>query len=167
MLLRETDRPFRDAGWIFEEKHDGYRATFQDGRLWSRTGIDFDHHVDGLDSLPAGLILDGELVAMKNGKSSLNALQRKEGLSLFVVFDVLCIDGQDVTDLPLLERRTLLEKLQLPDGVRLVEQHTNGSALFRRMKREGREGIVAKRLASRYRAGERTCEWLKIKVVSE
>lgn len=167
MLLHESAKPFNEAGWIFEEKLDGWRALAVDGQLWSRHGNPLPHQFPSLTSLPADTILDGELVSIQDGRSCLRSLQRQRGPFQYGVFDVLRLGGDDVTGLPLVERRKLLDGLALGEGVFTLAQHEDGVELFQRMKADGREGIVGKRLASRYEVGKRVFSWMKVKVCNQ
>ena len=121
MLLQRTERLPEGPDWLYELKLDGYRAiAFKAGgvHLRSRNNNDFAlRHPDvaeALRALPADTVIDGEIVALDgSGKPSFNALQNYgsgKGPVLYYVFDLLVLKGRDVRGLPLLERRTLLEK---------------------------------------------------------
>lgn len=188
MLATLVDRPFSGPEWLFEVKYDGVRVLAErDGdrvRLWGRSGQDFTARypevVEALESLPLDrFVLDGEVVAFDAaGRTSFQRLQARMHVSRpadvavarrqvpvrAVFFDALSLDGRDLRDLPLGERKALLA-LALPRqgtvayGDHVLEQ---GEALFAACADKGLEGIVAKRIASRYTGG-RTRDWLKIK----
>ena len=178
MLATLVDEPFDREGWSFEVKWDGFRsiAEIKGGkvRLLSRNGkpqnARFPKVAEALTGLPVDTVLDGEIVSVdEKGRPDFQALQNSlctgEGRILYYVFDILQVDGKDLRPLALKRRRAILEKL-LPASkvVRLSEAiETKGRAFFRAAETNGLEGIMAKDLASPYRAGERSREWLKIK----
>jgi bifunctional non-homologous end joining protein LigD len=113
-------------------------------------------------------VLDGEVCALDaDGRATFSAMQQgKPGTSyVFAVFDLLELDGAPLVDLPLAERRARLEELldRRQRGVQLSEFFDDGEALYAAAKEHGWEGIIAKKVDSRYAAGRRTREWLKIK----
>jgi bifunctional non-homologous end joining protein LigD len=178
-LVREA--PEGD-GWLHEIKFDGVRLlAFLDrgkARLVSRNNLDWTGRLpflakDLAERLPAGsALLDGELVAMKDGRVSdfgllKEALGRRDQANLvYWVFDLLFLDGQDLRDRPLLERKTLLKSLlEKAGGSRLRYcDHVMGKGplFFAASCGEGLEGIVSKRQDAPYRSG-RTREWVKVK----
>jgi len=170
MLLTTHHKPFTRAGWVFEEKLDGYRCTVSIcddwHMLWSRHDNPLPQRFYELDSLPDRTVLDGELVSMEGGKVSLQSLQRNHGPFQLHLFDCLMWAGQDLTRMPLPLRRYYLlhHCTNLSDRVFVVPQFEDGVALFNQIKRDGGEGIVAKRQASHYRPGKRSADWQKIKV---
>jgi bifunctional non-homologous end joining protein LigD len=172
----------RGAGWIFEVKWDGYRAiatvTGSDVALTSRNGNDLTTRFQGVAREVAKAIktpdcvLDGEVCALdESGRSSFSAMQQgKPGTPLvYYVFDVLEVEGEPVIDLPLVERRKRLEQLldRRNRTTRLSEAFDDGEALLAGAKEQQLEGIIAKRLDSRYLPGKRTRDWLKIKTHHE
>ena len=172
----------RGTGWTFEVKWDGYRAVAAesggDVTLMSRNGNDLTARFPNVaKEIPKAVktpdcVLDGEVCALDEaGRSSFSAMQqRKAGTPIvYYVFDVLEIEGKAVVDLPLVERRKLLEGLldRRNKTVRLSETFDDGQALLRAAKQQQLEGIVAKRVDSRYLPGKRTRDWLKIKTHSE
>jgi bifunctional non-homologous end joining protein LigD len=182
MLATLTEDVPRGAGWTFEVKWDGYRAIATeaggDATLTSRNGNDLTARFQNVaKEIPKAVrtpdcVLDGEVCALDEaGRSSFSAMQQgKPGTPIvFYVFDVLEIEGEPVIDLPLVERRKLLEGLldRRNKTVRLSDTFDDGQALFEAAKQQQLEGIMAKRLDSRYLPSKRTRDWLKIKTHSE
>jgi bifunctional non-homologous end joining protein LigD len=122
MLARPGPIP-RRGDWSFEVKWDGFRAlvSTENGlRVRSRRGWDMTEHVGFLEGLPVRAVLDGELVALdEEGKPDFTlvcerVLMRRRAIPLtLMVFDVLRVDGHDVTSQPYRERRRILEGLSL------------------------------------------------------
>ncbi len=176
MMAKLVDEPFDDDAWIFEVKWDGYRLMARCGNpitLISRGGIDVTKKyapvAQALARVKERAILDGELVAIgESGRPSFQAMQRygEEPVALvYYAFDLLFLDGEDLRDHPLTERKQLLKKI-LPksDIVRFSEHiHGRGEAYFAAAQKEKLEGIMAKRASSSYHSGKRTDDWLKIK----
>jgi bifunctional non-homologous end joining protein LigD len=182
MLATLAEDVPRGAGWAFEVKWDGYRAIATeaggDVTLTSRNGNDLTGRFRNVaKEIPKAVktpdcILDGEVCALDEaGRSSFSAMQQgKPGTPIvYYVFDVLEIEGEPVVDLPLVERRKLLAGLldRRNRTVRLSEAFDDGQALLDAAKQQQLEGIIAKRLDSRYLPGKRTRDWLKIKTHSE
>src|SRR6266516_4489961 len=182
MLATLAEEIPRGAGWVFEVKWDGYRAIATvsggDVTLTSRNGNDLTARFQNVaKEIPKAVktpdcVLDGEVCALdESGRSSFSAMQQgKAGTPIvYYVFDVLEIEGEPVIDLPLVERRKLLEGLldRRNKTVRLSEPFDDGQALLEASKQQQLEGIMAKRLDSRYLPGRRTRDWLKIKTHSE
>jgi bifunctional non-homologous end joining protein LigD len=193
MLAEPGGRPFDDPGWRFEPKLDGIRALAYlatDGtRLVSRTGRDLTGQYPELDDLHAlvdqvNAVLDGEIVAVDEaGRTSFQLLQERMNLTnereiarararipvRYVVFDLLFLDGRDVTPAPLEGRRELLEAIVEPEPGRLELTYFEdgaGTAFVVAARELGLEGVVAKRKGSPYRPGRRSDDWRKIKLVS-
>jgi bifunctional non-homologous end joining protein LigD len=182
MLATLTDDVPRGATWEFEVKWDGYRAlTYVQGgeaTLVSRRGNDLTARFAGVAKevvkavKTPDCVLDGEVCALDDsGRASFSAMQQgKAGTPIvYYVFDVLEIDGEPVVDLPLVERRKRLERLldKRNRTVRLSESFDDGNALYAAAKQQQLEGIMAKRPDSKYRPGDRTRDWLKIKTHGE
>ena len=113
-------------------------------------------------------VVDGEVCALdEDGRPSFSAMQQgKPGTPIvYFVFDLLEVDGEPLIDLPLEERRKRLEKLldKRNKTVRYSETFDDGDALFEAAKQQRLEGIMAKRLGSKYLPGRRSREWLKVK----
>jgi bifunctional non-homologous end joining protein LigD len=178
MLATLAEDVPRGAGWAFEVKWDGYRAIATlasgDATLTSRNGNDLTARFQSVAKelskavKTPDCVLDGEVCALdEEGRSSFSAMQQgKAGTPIvYYVFDVLEIEGEPVIDLPFVERRKLLEGLldRRNKTVRLSETFDDGKALLEAAKQQHLEGIIAKRLDSRYLPGKRTRDWLKIK----
>src|SRR4029450_759191 len=170
MLSRPGPLP-SGSEWSFELKWDGFRAivsTEHDLRVRSRRGWDMTELLPGLGGLPTGLVLDGELVAWRDGDPYFpdvcaRVLNRDACIPItFVAFDVLRIDGKNMMDASFEERRAALVRLPLRPPVSVVaETFADGTALFDGVCKLGLEGVVAKRLLSRYRPNQRG--WIKTK----
>ena len=176
------DEPFSDPDWIYERKLDGVRclAHRERGgavRLYSRTdrsmNADYPGLVDALQSEPRGdFVVDGEVVAFgSRGVTSFSRLQRRarERVAIFYyLFDVLRLDGEDLRELPLRERKARLRtELDFKGPVRFnPHRNERGEELFREACRKGLEGIIAKRADSPYRA-TRSSDWRKLKCHAE
>jgi bifunctional non-homologous end joining protein LigD len=180
MLAATAEHPPSGADWTFEPKWDGYRALLTvrggEGRLTSRNGNDLtsrfrDVARAGARALrSASAVADGEICALdEDGRSSFGLLQHGGGRIVLVLFDLLEEDGEPLVDLPLGERRRRLERvLDLrAAGVVLSPQFDDGGALLDAAREQGLEGIVAKRLHSRYQPGRRSADWRKVKLRAE
>jgi bifunctional non-homologous end joining protein LigD len=180
LALLVSEAPEGD-GWIHEVKYDGYRigCALQAGRatLWSRSGKDwtaqFPKIAEAARGLPArSALLDGEVAAvLPDGRTSFQALQNsfaggRAPLGYFV-FDLLHLDGADLSHRPLLERKAALETLLGGQGgVIRYAPHVagGGGVVFREACRLGLEGIVSKRADQAYRPG-RNASWVKTKCI--
>jgi bifunctional non-homologous end joining protein LigD len=171
--------------WAAEIKWDGYRALClndrQEMRLWSRRGTDMAGWFPELADLHHTLggrevILDGEVIALgPDGRPAFELLQQRmrrrpttrrppDPPVVYLVFDVLWLDGQPVTARPLTDRRELLERLGLAGSCWQPTSLFVGQAaeLLAASRQQGLEGIVVKRLASPYRPGRRSSDWRKL-----
>jgi bifunctional non-homologous end joining protein LigD len=164
--------------WEYELKLDGYRLqAIKDGdkvRLYSRRGNDFTTKFARIATAVSkvkatSLILDGEAVAVDaQGKPSFQMLQNRSSMPpgwslVYYAFDLLHLDGKDLKDHPLRERRAPLETLFANSGV-LLSQSLPGtlSQILQAVKAHGLEGIIAKRLDSKYQPDRRSDDWLKL-----
>jgi bifunctional non-homologous end joining protein LigD len=157
--------------WAFELKLDGFRALVDthDGlRVLSRPGWNMTDRVPELGALPEGLTLDGELVAWGEDEMpswpqlGQRMLHGREGISVTLfVFDVLRVEGHDTMCLSYVERRAILDALELPRVARVLDSYNDGPCLFEAVCRSGFEGVVAKRQSDPYRPGRR--DWVKTK----
>jgi len=166
--------PPAGPGWLHEVKHDGFRILArkqgEDVALWTRYGTDFTDRLRGIAeavrSLPAeSALIDGEAVAfLPDGHSDFAALRAKAGgeRASFVAFDLLSLEGDNLRQRPLEERREALSHLVAGvDGVRFsAALATEGAIVFAHACKLGLEGIVSKRALSRYRSGA-SRNWLK------
>ncbi len=176
-----SDEPFSDPAWIFERKLDGVRCiAHRDGsgvRLLSRTdrdmSVQYSEVSEALRADPCpDFVVDGEVVALdRRGITSFSRLQRrgKERVAIYLyVFDLLRLEGADLRDLPLRERkRQLREALRFEDPIRFTPHRNEvGERLYEEACRKGLEGVIAKRADSPYRA-TRSRDWLKLKCHAE
>jgi bifunctional non-homologous end joining protein LigD len=162
MMAQSSAQPFDDPEWIFEMK-------------WSCNGLRLDSKypliVQELENLKLkNAILDGEIVALDaDGIPRFGLLQRfqrdRSGTLMYLVFDLLYLNGEDLMDLPLVRRREILRKLLPKEGsIRFSDAiEGRGIEFFRAARERGLEGIMAKRKGSRYLPGRRSENWLKIK----
>ncbi len=165
------------SAWLHEVKYDGYRALVAvangTARVFTRTGLDWTDKFVGIAAAAATLpvrsaLIDGEIVAYKNGHPDFSTLKdaiSSGGDMTLFAFDLLELDGEDLTGLSNLDRKARLEPLIPGDDDRLrYSDHVVGAGeqLFDTMCREGLEGIVSKRADAPY-AGKRTKAWLKVK----
>ncbi|MBV8208830.1 MAG: DNA ligase D [Burkholderiaceae bacterium] len=188
MLAETVDAPFSRADWMWEPKLDGYRVlAFVDAngvRLRSRRGLDLTKAFPALAAELGkqqvdGMILDGELVALDaNGRPSFQALQNRVQLKtereiavadsgaavVFFCFDLLYFAGIELRQATYRDRRRYLSECLLPSPrVQLVHTEQDGLALQQAAIESGFEGVVGKRLDSRYESGRRSPAWLKAK----
>lgn len=178
MLASATGEPFDDDEWLFEVKWDGYRSlAYVSGNevyLDSRNQKPLLPQFPDLAGLPSAIkarsaLLDGEIVAFREGRVDFSYLRTGPAAVTFVVFDILFVDGRLITDRTLVERKDELVRVVHPEGAVLLSQTADGSGriLFDWAKSQDLEGIIAKRKDSVYRAGERSRDWLKIKNLRE
>ena len=151
MLATLTDAPFDDAGWIFEDKYDGFRmvAKIEDGKvtLYSRNGKIISHSyievAKALESVKGDAVIDGELVALdKNGISHFQLLQnalRHEAKLLYCAFDLMFLNGEDLRDLTLLERKKRLKEILPRNKLIAFSRHrkTSDTEFFEEADRKG------------------------------
>lgn len=180
MLARPVaELPKATDDWLYEVKLDGYRCLAgNDSRgatLWSRRGNVFSNDFPAIaracENLPAGTLLDGEVVALdERGRASFNLLQHRRSKASAIrlyAFDLILYQGRSLVSLKLTERRTLLTEALafLEPSVRLSESfEAEPDELLRGAKELGFEGIVAKRKNSLYEPGKRAGSWVKYKL---
>jgi bifunctional non-homologous end joining protein LigD len=168
--------------WLYEMKHDGYRAMAAvagaEVRIYTRRGHDwtaeFGYLVPAFRKLtPGSALIDGEICAVdEHGRSNFSILKTSlDGRTpiIFFAFDLLEQDGEDVAALPLIDRKERLEKLlagQRASSPILYSHHVagNGKTILDAMCRGGFEGVIAKSPTARYSSG-RSELWLKVKCV--
>lgn len=178
MFATLVDDIFERPDWLFEVKWDGFRAIgskhADEVQLYSRIGTDFMTHyppvAEALRELKHEALLDGEIVVVdKNGLPHFEWLQNwrrdPQGILEYHVFDILWLDGHDVRNMPLIERKKLLQAVVPKSSVIRYSDHvlTRGAALFKELQKRGLEGVIAKKTASTYREGQRSRDWLKVK----
>jgi bifunctional non-homologous end joining protein LigD len=177
MLATLTDGPFDDAGWIFEDKYDGFRmvAKIERGNvtLYSRNGkIISDSYMEvagALEGVKGDAVIDGELVALdENGVSHFQLMQnalRHEAKLQYCAFDLMFHCGEDLRSISLLERKKRLKEILPRNKLIAFSRHrkTEGKKFFEEAERKGLEGIMAERADSKYLSCARTDNWLKIK----
>jgi bifunctional non-homologous end joining protein LigD len=166
-------QPFDHPDFLFELKHDGFRALAHiwDGNceLISRKRNAYKSFQDLRENLAKlkvqNAVIDGELVCLDSeGRSIFNELLFRRGCPTFYAFDLLYLNNRDLRQLPLIERkeklRTLIEKSALPDVLCGKYVEGRGVDLFNEIVRRNLEGVVAKRKTGAYAT---VSGWLKIK----
>ncbi|MGH9320720.1 MAG: non-homologous end-joining DNA ligase [Vicinamibacteria bacterium] len=192
-MLAGAGSPFDSDEYLFELKWDGIRALafFGEGkaRLQGRKLDDrserYPEIIAGLEALPGDGILDGEVVVLdERGRPDFQRVLAREQTRgreaallkalrhpvCYVAYDLLYRDGGSLLGEPLSERKRLLSQLLANPPFPIVESSYvlgRGKDLFQQAKELGVEGVVAKRLESPYLPGERTRDWLKLKVRRE
>ena len=178
MLATLVGEPFDRAGWVYEEKYDGYRLlAYKEGkqvRLISRNDIErsasYPEVAAAIAKLrPTTLVLDGEVVVFDRKRvSHFQLLQQSKGNRVYATFDCLYVDGEDLRRKPLSERRSVLERVVTGNGKLILSRRlaANGLKAYEIARRRGYEGLIAKDLSSPYAEG-RSSYWLKVKVHQE
>jgi len=188
MHAQVREEPFSSPGWIYELKYDGFRLlcgkTPNDVRLSYRSGRDatplYPEVVRSVRALPFdSLVLDAEVAVLdEQGRPEFQLLQKRAQLSreadveraavaypvVCYVFDLLALDGYDLRELPLIERKRLLREVLPPAGTLQYADHVEerGEEFYEGATRLGVEGVVAKQADSRY-VGGRSDRWLKFR----
>ena len=194
MLAGHTDTPFDNKDWVFEVKWDGVRAILLRNKakgiteIQSRNGKNITHRypeitkaIDSVVKNNESIVLDGEIVVLnKEGIPDFQMHQKRMNVesqrdieflsndipATYFVFDILYIEGRNVKDLQLSDRRKILNSIIAEGSKRMriseyIEQE--GKALFKSVIERRLEGIVAKHKHSKYHEGIRSSAWLKIK----
>jgi ATP-dependent DNA ligase len=186
MKARVRENPPEPPGWVYEPKWDGFRMIAWSGpepRLESRNGKDllryFPELRPALAELPAGTVLDGEVVVVRNGVSDFDALQMRihpaesrinllagETPGSLIVFDVLAHEGKDWTERPYEERRRLLEQLHAELGQQwyltpVTDDLAEAERWFYEYEAAGCDGIICKQTDQPYLEDKRN--WIKWK----
>ena len=192
MLIGADGDAFDDVNYLFEIKWDGERCI---AYLDPKTGTELRNkrNVKMLAKVPElsdihkqvnkRCILDGELMALKDGKPDFFEIQRRSLMSnrfrielaakqypaTFIAYDILYLDGQDVTLLPLEQRKALLQKTVRQNERLAISKviEGRGKVLYRLAEQQHLEGVVAKRKDSVYIQGKRTKDWIKIKCMED
>ena len=185
MLLEETEKVFDNKEYLYEVKYDGIRVLVFVSKdkivIRSRYGIDITGLFPEMRVLckmvKGNVIFDGEIIMLDNNKVSFSKLQKRihlknkktiEFLSktnpvIFICFDVI-FEGKDLINLSLLERKDVLSKYKDNDVfIKSTYVIGDGTKLFNAIKKLDMEGIVAKKINSKYLVNERSDNWLKIK----
>lgn len=189
MLLKEVEKAFDDSNYLYEIKYDGIRVIIfvspSEIMIKSRYNVDVTSLFPELKKLKTmvkkNTIFDGEIIMLEDGKVSFSKLQTRihlknyktiEYLSstnpvMFVCFDLL-YENKDLTGENLIKRKTLLDKY--PDNDVFFKSKYifyNGIKLFENIKELNMEGIVAKKITSKYEVSKRSDSWVKIKNYQE
>lgn len=157
---------FDDTGWICQIKQDGHRLILSRNGGTTRQGHVYDlPHLQAM--IPAGWVVDGELMAEEEGADLVSATLQNEPHKLrFVAFDVLVANGQDVRFRPLSERLALLAQLGPTVSIAdswIVQDKAHLRQMFDSAKAGGREGLMLKHSDSFY-VGRCRRQWRKLKV---
>ncbi|MGZ4303145.1 MAG: non-homologous end-joining DNA ligase [Gaiellaceae bacterium] len=189
MLAVLRSEPFSRDGWLFERKLDGERClAFRRGarlRLLSRSGLLLNGtYPDLVEALLAqvcdGFVADGEVVAFEGRRTSFARLQQRMQLRapeqervsavrvFYYLFDLLYLEGWDLTELELRHRKSLLRRaLAFRDPLRYVlHRNADGEAYYLEACRQGWEGVIAKRASASYQS-RRSRDWLKLKCANQ
>ncbi|RWC91629.1 MAG: ATP-dependent DNA ligase [Mesorhizobium sp.] len=173
-----VEKPPEGDSWIHEVKFDGYRSQIikdETGvHIFTRRGLDWTSKYRDLAKAAGDLrvesaIVDGEIIVLNDaGLSDYGALRKaitsRQHDLYFVAFDLLHINGHDIRDMPLEDRREILAEM-IPEGQHIQFSQAlpgEASAIFHLIDQAGMEGMVSKRRDSRYRSGPST-NWLKAK----
>jgi bifunctional non-homologous end joining protein LigD len=187
-MLAVAGEPQDSPGKVYELKWDGVRALAETNvrgwQAWGREAAEYTTRypeLEALSRLPAGTVLDGELVVLRQGRAHFPAILQRHGLAnadrivragrldpvTYVAFDLLRLRGKSVCSCPLADRRRWLAdlladypnpRLVLSEGVT-----SGGQEFFTAAVAQGHEGIMAKELRSQYLPGRRSRAWQKIK----
>jgi bifunctional non-homologous end joining protein LigD len=179
MLATLVDQTPQHGEWLYEIKWDGYRAVAFCNKtkieLASRNNKSFNEKFypvfQALKNLNLRAVLDGEIVVLNSsGSSSFGSLQNwrseADGDLIYYVFDLLWLNGHDLTGLPLTSRRALLKQEIADQGIIRMSENfdTDPTEFLKAAGKLGLEGIIAKKADSTYQPGERNDSWLKIKI---
>lgn len=185
MLLKEVEKPFQDSNYLYELKYDGIRALIyvskEKIKIITRNGKNVTKIYPELKEIQKlvknhEIILDGEIVAFQDNLPSFSALQQRSHLKnnqkikdmmeeipiCFIAFDIIYQD-KSLIDMPLIKRKKILEQYPDKDYFIKTKTYENGLQLFKKVKKLGLEGIVAKEKSSIYLPNTRVDFWLKIK----
>ena len=189
MLAKTAKNPFSSKDWIFEVKWDGIRAISyvnQDISIRSRNQeelISVFPELQELRNLVHNVVLDGEIIIMKNGKVDFQTLLKRlqatdsneiEQLQLknpvlYILFDIIEKNGQSLIGNSLMSRKKILKET-IKEGKNVILSDyikERGEVYFKATQERGLEGIIAKKKNSQYLPGNRSNSWLKIKKINE
>jgi bifunctional non-homologous end joining protein LigD len=189
-MLAQTASPFDSDEHYFEPKWDGMRCvaylhdrnlTLQNRNLRQITKSYPELETIRRDIKSKSAIIDGEIVVLENGLPSFDLLQNRFGVddpmqvrllsgkipTTYIVFDLLHLNGKDLLNRPLSDRREKLARIVTDSPHLLLSQYVTGRgrSYFRNALKLGLEGVIAKRVASLYQMGTRSEDWLKLKQV--
>ncbi|RDU22494.1 ATP-dependent DNA ligase [Anaerosacchariphilus polymeriproducens] len=191
MLISEMMKPFNSPEWIYELKLDGLRCIayldHETTELRNKRNMRLLPKFPELHELhkhaKSKCILDGELVVMKEGVPDFYELQRRTMLTDtfkmqlsfskypagFVAYDILYMDNREITDLPLIERKSYLESVIQEHRQLAVSRYIKekGIELFQLADEQKLEGVVAKQANSKYYFDKRTKDWIKFKRMAD
>ncbi|BCG57647.1 ATP-dependent DNA ligase [Paenibacillus sp. URB8-2] len=186
-----TDRPPAGEQWIAQIKWDGVRMlSYYDGSSTELINRRKNYRTRQYPEISAAesyckadsVILDGEVIALSEGKPSFHEVMRRDSLKndsaiastvrqipvLYMVFDILYCNGLWTMDRPFSERRSLLEEMLLPHPhVQAVPSYSDSAALLAAVREKGLEGIVCKDVNGVYTPGGKDKRWLKCKIISD
>jgi bifunctional non-homologous end joining protein LigD len=180
MLATLVNSPLEEEGWLYEVKWDGFRALayLNNGNveLRSRNNKNFNDKFypvfDALKAWKINAVVDGEIIVInEKGLPDFSLLQtwrsEADGQLVYYLFDILWLEGFDLMNVPLEERRNILQKIVPESGFIRVSRNFNvkGKEFFDLADKMGLEGIIAKKADSIYKPEVRSKEWLKIKSV--
>jgi len=187
MLIADQKEPFDDNNYIYELKFDGIRTLlYSDGEsIEIRNKRNKALHpiipelCDLYNNIKGKVILDGEIIVMKRGKPDFYEVQKRALMTnyskielasnmfpiTFIAYDIIYQEGNELIDLPLMDRKKILEEMVITsDRIAISKVIENkGIALFRLTKKQGLEGVIAKKKQSKYVYGKRTKDWVKFK----
>ncbi|AZO24773.1 ATP-dependent DNA ligase [Mesorhizobium sp. M1E.F.Ca.ET.045.02.1.1] len=178
LLPTLVEKPPDGEAWIHEVKFDGYRSQIvidnEGVRIFTRRGLDWTAKYRDITKAAASLyaesaIIDGEIVVLNDAGFSdfgelRKAITRRQHDLYFVAFDLLHLNGHDLRDMPLVDRRDILQAM-IPAGARIQFSEAlpgDAKSIFHLIDNAGLEGMVSKRKDSVYRSGNSTA-WLKTK----
>ena len=179
MLAVPGSEVFDDGNWLFEIKWDGYRAIAEIDKgvvnLYSRNNISFNDKfkpiAESLSFMDYSAVFDGEIVSVdEKGVSKFQLLQNYQrtgkGNLIYYIFDVIYLNGHDLTSLPVVKRKEILRNI-LPDmpDLKYSDHIEKEGKLFYKIAEEKKlEGILAKNKNSKYHPNKRSNEWIKLKI---
>ena len=188
-MLAVKGKPFDSDDFIYEIKWDGTRTlAFVDTerkllKLQNRRLYNITYRYPELnffESLSQNAILDGEIIVLKDGKPAFDLLQKREHIesrsrinllskmipAVYFVFDVLYTKEDEwITDLPLIERRKILKEIVNETNYIVITDYVRrkGKKFYYAVVEKGLEGVMAKKLDSKYHPGKRSKDWIKCK----
>lgn len=187
MLIADAQTPFNSPNYIYEIKFDGIRclayldkeATDLRNKRNKMISLQFPELLNIHKSIKKRCILDGEIIVVVNGKPDFFEVQKRTLMNdpfkiklsstrlpaCFVVYDILYYDDHEIIDLPIEDRKKLIDKNVNENQFIAISKiiRNKGIELFNATKEQGLEGVVAKRLGSTYIYGKRSKQWIKFK----